>query len=86
MFLIYIDDLPLSSHDSRFILFADDTTSLTPCLRNTDIQTLINNESPLIVNWFVSNHLALNFNNSIQAKQRGVLIYTLFNYTKQELL
>ena len=60
MFLVYINDLPLISHDSRFILFADDTTCLTPCLRNTDIQTLINNESSLIVNWLASNHLALN--------------------------
>ena len=60
MFLVHINDLPLISHDSRFILLADDTTSLTPCLRNTDIQILINNESSLIVNWFASNHLSLN--------------------------
>ena len=62
MFLVYINDLPLISHGSCFILFADDTTSLTPCLHNTDIQTLINNESSLIVDWFASNHLALNVN------------------------
>ena len=60
MFLVYINDLPLISHDSRFILFANDITSLTPRLRNTDIQTLINNESSLIVNWFASKHLAPN--------------------------
>ena len=60
IFLVFINDPPFISHDSRFILFADDTTSLTPCLRNTDIQTLINNERSLIVNLFASNHLALN--------------------------
>ena len=41
MFLVYINDLSLISHDSRFILFADYIKSLTPCLRNTDIQTLL---------------------------------------------
>ena len=50
MFLVYINDLPLILYDSRFILLADDTTSLIPCLRNTDKQTLINNESSLTVN------------------------------------
>ena len=58
MFLEYINGLSLISHDSRFILFANDTACLKSCLRNTDIQTLINNVSSLIVNWFAFNHLA----------------------------
>ena len=57
MFVVYNNDLPLISHDSRFILFADDTTSLIPCIRN--IQSLINNESSLSVNWFASNLLLM---------------------------
>jgi hypothetical protein len=59
LFLFYINDLPRVSELARFVLFADDTTSLIPCPRNSNtshIDTVCSN----IAFWFRVNRLALN--------------------------
>ena len=58
--LLYINDLPLSSPSSHFIIFADDTN--IPFFHKDPVQLekLINNELKKISNWFKENKLSLN--------------------------
>ncbi len=60
LFLIYVNDLPSVSSKSRILLFADDTTVLTPfsdpIADNAFLQTEIN----VIVDWFALNKLVIN--------------------------
>ena len=60
LFLIYINDLPLSIRKMKSVLFADDTTLFAT---NKDIITLgndISNELTLVKEWLISNCLTLN--------------------------
>ena len=50
LFLLYINDLPLSSPSSHFIIFADDTTILFPHKDPVQLEKLINNELKKISN------------------------------------
>lgn len=59
LFLFYINDLPKVSELARFVLFADDTTSLIPCPRNTNASH-IDTVCYKIARWFRVNRLALN--------------------------
>ena len=60
LFLIYINDLPLSTKKMNTVLFADDTTLFST---NSDIFSLRNNISDdlqLVQEWLISNCLTLN--------------------------
>ena len=64
LFIIYINDLPMSSQLFEFIIYADDTT-LSGILktRYTDIDILhINSELDKISDWLKTNKLSLNVN------------------------
>ena len=60
LFLLYINDLPLSSHSSHFIIFADDTNILFSHKDPIQLEKLINNELKKISNWFKENKLSFN--------------------------
>ena len=55
LFLLYMNDLPLSSLSSHFIIFADDTNILFPHKDPIQLEKLINNELKKISNWFKEN-------------------------------
>ena len=62
LFLIYINDLPLSTKNMKSILFADDTTLFTS---HRDVNSLSKNMSDdlaLIKEWLIANKLTLNIN------------------------
>ena len=64
LFLIYINDFPLSSNFFKFIMYADDTTLYSHFdnaeTANNDIEFKINNELSNINDWLKINKLALN--------------------------
>ena len=64
LFLIYINDFPLSSNFFKFIMYADDTTLYSQFdnaeIANHDIEFKINNELSNINDWLKINKLALN--------------------------
>ena len=64
LFLIYINDFPLSSNFFKFIVYADDTTLYSQFdnarIANHDIEMEINNELTNINDWLKINKLALN--------------------------
>lgn len=60
LFLLYINDLPLSSPSSHFIIFADDTNILFSHKDAIELEKLINIELKEISNWFKLNKLSLN--------------------------
>ena len=62
LFLLYINDLPLASNDSHFILFADDTNIIFSHDNPDRLENIINNELRIISNWFKLNKLSLNIN------------------------
>ena len=63
LFLIYINDFPLSSNFFKFIMYADDTTLYSQFdnarIANHDIELEINNELTNINDWLKINKLAL---------------------------
>ena len=82
LFLLYINDLPLSSPSSHFIIFADDTNILFSHKDPIQLEKLINNELKKISNWFKENKLSLNIDktNFILYKKSIIIIkqtYTL---------
>ena len=60
LFLLYINDLPLSSNSSHFIIFADDTNILFSHKDPSRLEKVINIELNKISNWFKLNKLSLN--------------------------
>ena len=60
LFLLYINDLPLSSPSSHFIIITDDTNILFSHKDPIQLEKLINNELKKISNWFKENKLSLN--------------------------
>ena len=61
LFLSYINDLPLSSPSSHFIIFADDFNIIFSHNDPVQLEKLIyNNELKKISNWFKENKLSLN--------------------------
>ena len=62
LFLIYVNDMPLSSSILSFILFADDTTSLYSCPSPDELFATLNNELIHLQTWFLSNKLLVNAN------------------------
>jgi len=75
LFLIYINDMCMSSSSSFPILFADDSNFFFTCRQGTDIALKINTELQKVVNWLDSNKLSLNIvktNYMIFSRQRNV--------------
>ena len=68
LFLIYINDFPLSSNLFKFIMYADDTTLYSQFdnarIANHDIELEINNELTNINDWLKINKLPLNIKKS----------------------
>lgn len=62
LFLIYINDLPNCCFDSTFVLFADDTTTLTQHSNISDLETSLSQVHSKIDEWFLSNCLSVNNN------------------------
>ena len=60
LFPLYINDLPLCSNITYFLLFADDTNILFSHPDPTVLEILINIELKHISNWFKLNKLSLN--------------------------
>ena len=58
LFLLYINDLPLSSPSSHFIIFADVTNIIFSHKNPVQLEKLINNELKKISNWFKENKLS----------------------------
>ena len=69
LFLIYINDFPLSSNFFKFIMYADDTTLYSQFdnarIANHDIELEINNELTNINDWLKINKLALNIKKNL---------------------
>ena len=62
LFLIYINDLPLSSAKSKFVLFADDTGLAIMGKNIKHVSETANHELILNSKWYVNNKLVLNLN------------------------
>ena len=60
LFLSYINDFPLSSPSSHFIIFADESNILFSHKDPVQLEKLINNELKKISNWLKENELSLN--------------------------
>ena len=59
LFLIYINDLYISCHDAKILLFADDTALLYSAPSLTELQNTISRSCPKICNWLHANRLSL---------------------------
>ena len=60
LFLIYINDITLSSNKFDYIMYADDTTLLYTQPEINNVEQNVNNELQYISNWFKANKLILN--------------------------
>ena len=61
-FIIYINDIHLSSIKGNFITFADDTNVLYTGTKLNDLTSIKNEELNKIHNWLSANKLFLNIN------------------------
>lgn len=57
--LLYINDLPLTSTASHFVLFADKTSALIPVSPYADNNMLLNSECIKIFSWFYCKRLSV---------------------------
>ena len=60
LFLLYINDLGTISNKISTIMFADDSNVFSSGPNPKDIETLLNNEIPLLIDWLRANRLSLN--------------------------
>ena len=63
LFLLYINDLPLST-DIDIFMFADDSTAVAQASNSTELEIICNLQLKKIQKWFTANRLALNLNKS----------------------
>ena len=63
LFLIYINDLPLSSSKLAFYLFADDTDIYCESESLDQLQSVVNREFKKVKMWLHVNKLSLNIHN-----------------------
>ena len=68
LFLLYINDIVLSSNVFKFNLFADDTSLFYSNENNTEATRIINIELVKISQWLAANKLSLNIGKSKQGK------------------
>ena len=64
LFLIYINDIALSSSVLKFFLFADDTTIFYSSKPSLTMEKTINDELKKVNGWLISNKLSLNVGKS----------------------
>ena len=77
LFLVYINDLHLSSNKVEFLLFADDT-NMFRCDRDiVELFSIMNNELNNILLWLDANFLSLNSNKTF---------YILFHSTRKKFI
>ena len=60
LFLVYINDLGNLSNKWSTLLFADDTNVFAEGTNLTDLQNLVNDELPQLIDWLRANRLSLN--------------------------
>ena len=60
LFLIYINDLGTISNKISTIMFADDSNVFSSGPNLQDIESLMNSELPLLIDWLRANRLSLN--------------------------
>ena len=63
LFLIYINDIYLSSNKLRFHLFADDTNLLYAGKDLKSLETVVNTELKNVCDWLNANKLSINAKN-----------------------
>ena len=68
LFLIYINDIVLSSDILKFILFADDTTIFYSTKVNNNTEKILNTELNKVNNWLSCNKLSLSIGKSCYLK------------------
>ena len=76
LFILYINDIPLSSKKGNFILFADDTNVLYNADNLMQLEEIINTELKQIYDWLTSNKLFLNV---------GKTKYLIFNVKNRKI-
>ena len=62
LFLIYINDLPLSTRNMKSILFADDTTLFASHRDAITLTKIMSDDLALVREWLIANRLTLNIN------------------------
>ena len=60
LFIIYANDIPHSIHNSKCILFADDTTLYHTHHNMQQLYDIVTQDLLLMIDWFKSNKLSLN--------------------------
>ena len=84
LFLIYINDFPLSSNSFKFIMYTDDTTLYSQFdnarIANHDIELEINNELTNINDWLKINKLTINIKKkNIRYQQKHIMYQKSWN-------
>ena len=74
LFLIYVNDLPLSV-TSPIILFADDTSVIIKAKSSTTLHNEISNTLSIMEDWFAANKLSINANKS------KLMLFSQYNIT-----
>ena len=64
LFLLYINDIPISSKFLNFHLFADDTSIFYADKDVNKLETTVNNERQNVSDWLIANKLTLNLTKS----------------------
>lgn len=65
LFIIFINDLPISVNYGKVIMFADDTNIIVTGKNKTDLLNKVNTTLKEIENWFIKNKLVLNVTKSM---------------------
>jgi hypothetical protein len=89
LFLVYINDLPMATDsDSKFVLFADDTSIIITSPNRERLQIALNKTLSDINSWFQANFLLLNFNKTyyLQFQTKNYIDNTLdMNYLNKTI-
>ena len=64
LFLLYINDMPLTSSTLKFHLFADDTSIFFSHNKLEELESIVNNELAKVSDWLIANKLTLNVDKS----------------------
>ena len=65
LFLLYINDLPNVTNKFKVMLYADDTALFLESTQISELQQIIEQETPLICDWLVMNKLSLNTDKTV---------------------
>ena len=60
LFVLYIDDITKSLHQTKIVKYADDTVIFFSTMDVEVIQTVLNNEFSSMTNWLRNNELIIN--------------------------